>query len=65
MKLMIVESPNKTKNIDLQTFEPTHQLTERGVQVVSRLNSRFGYVPISRTSHDAVRPQSSPMIWAS
>jgi DNA topoisomerase I len=66
MKLMIVESPNKTKKIqsalgagwevvasvghvrdlptkemavDLQTFEPTYQLTERGAQVVSRLKT--------------------------
>lgn len=66
MKLMIVESPNKTKKIqsalgagwevvasvghvrdlptkemavDLQTFEPTYQLTERGAQVISRLKS--------------------------
>jgi DNA topoisomerase I len=66
LKLMIVESPNKTKKIqsalgtgwevvasvghirdlpakemavDLQTFEPTYQLTERGAQVVSRLKT--------------------------
>jgi len=66
MKLMIVESPKKTKKIqsalgagwkvvasvgherdlpakemavDLQTFEPTYQLSERGAQVVSRLKT--------------------------
>ena len=35
----IRDLPAKEMAVDLQTFEPTYQLTERGAQIVSRLKT--------------------------
>jgi DNA topoisomerase I len=35
----IRDLPAKKMAVDLQTFEPTYQLTERGAEVVSRLKT--------------------------
>ena len=35
----IRDLPAEEMAVDLQTFEPTYQLTERGAQVVSRLKT--------------------------
>jgi hypothetical protein len=67
----IRDLPLKEMAVDLQTFEPTYRLTERGAQVVSRLKTLVASADevylalLQKSGLDGVRPRRCPYLQTS